>query len=45
MIEHQDEGECSCSVGPKQTRFDPACPYHGDDGNMVGEIHLPNHDE
>lgn len=33
--------ECSCKVtGPAhhQTKFDPKCPYHGDNGSMVAVV-------
>jgi hypothetical protein len=25
-----------------ETRFDPACPYHGDDGTMVAVLPVPS---
>lgn len=36
-----DERACTCTVpDPRvgEPRFDPACPYHGEDGTMVVRI-------
>lgn len=36
-------GQCTCVVsGPDydQTKFDRACPFHGEDGSMVATINL-----
>lgn len=35
--------DCSCRItgpGYEQTRFDPACPYHGESGSMVAVVKL-----
>ena len=37
-VRELEAGVCTCKNGPVRTVYDPACPFHGDDGTMVATI-------